>query len=490
MQNNNFTFTGLTTEEVLYARQQHGENKLQYKKENAFTRAVTGLIKEPMVILLLAASVIYFISGNMGDAFFLAASIILVAAISLYQDNRSRNALKKLEAYTSPTCKVIRNGHTEEINSGEVVTGDFIIAEEGTTVAADGEIVQSNDFSVNESILTGESLPVYKASDSQDNKVYMGTTVGSGLAIIKTTAIGNNTKLGSIGKSLEAIKQEKTPLELQVNNFVKKMVAAGAVVFVIVWGINFYNSHSVLDSLLKALTLAMSILPEEIPVAFTTFMALGAWRLMKMGIIVKQMKTVETLGSATVICTDKTGTLTENKMSLAKIFTLSSRRIISAAHNLHADEKGLVRIAMWASEPIPFDPMEKALHDAYSKLAVEDERPLYHMAHEYPLGGKPPMMTHIFEDVAGNRIIAAKGAPEAIMAVCKLSPAEKSHVENALQEIAVEGYRVLGVAEGFFEGNNFPAKQQQLPFTFKGLVAFYDPPKKNIAHVLKAFYRA
>ncbi len=319
--------------------------------------------------------------------------------------------------------------------------------------------------------------------------VYKGTTVASGLAIVTITAIGNETKLGKIGKSLESIEEEKTPLELQINNFVKKMVLAGAVVFVVVWVINYSQSHDLLDSLLKSLTLAMSILPEEIPVAFTTFMALGAWRLMKLGIVVKQMKTVETLGSATVICTDKTGTITENKMSLAKLFLLDPRSITDA-ENTNDAEKALLRLAMWASEPIPFDPMEVVLHEAYAKTHHKDERPHYKMIHEYPLDGKPPMMTHLFEDEAGQRIIATKGAPEALMKVCKLSAEEKTQIEAAIDGLAVDGYRLLAVAEANFAGNNFPATQQEFQFNFKGMVAFYDPPKKNIKAVLKHFYKA
>ena len=301
---------------------------------------------------------------------------------------------------------MIRDGKVEEIKSEDLVVGDSLMIEEGTSITADGIIVHSNDFSVNESILTGESLSVYKDHTKVDNLIYRGTTVASGLAIATITAIGNETKLGKIGKSLESIKEEKTPLELQINNFVKKMVIAGSVVFVIVWAINYFRSYNVLDSLLKALTLAMSILPEEIPVAFTSFMALGAWRLMKMGIVVKQMKTVETLGSATVICTNKTGTITENKMSLAKLFALASQKITNPNDALNDAEKLLIKLSMWASEPIPFDPMEVALHMAYIDLHVEDERPNFKLIHEYPLGGKPPMMTHIFEDKNCNRIIA------------------------------------------------------------------------------------
>jgi Ca2+-transporting ATPase len=487
---NNFNIQGLTNEQILDARKKYGSNTLVYKKENGFLNVIKSVAKEPMVILLLAASFIYFISGDIGDGIFLASAIALVSVISLYQDSRSRNALEKLKNFTQPNCKVIRNSIVEEIKSEELVMGDSLMVEEGTSITADGIIVHSNDFSVNESILTGESLSVYKDQTKDNNLIFRGTTVASGLAIATITAIGNETKLGKIGKSLESIKEEKTPLELQIGNFVKKMVIAGAVVFVIVWAINYFHSYNILDSLLKALTLAMSILPEEIPVAFTSFMALGAWRLMKMGIIVKQMKTVETLGSATVICTDKTGTLTENKMSLAKLFLLSSQKITNTENELSSDEKELIRIAMWASEPIPFDPMEVALHNAYIKLFPDDERPQYKIIHEYPIGGKPPMMTHLFENNSGKRIIAAKGAPEALMNLSKLITAEKNKIEDAIKTLALEGYRVLGVGEASFTGNDFPKTQQEFKFTFKGIVAFYDPPKKNIQSVLEGFYAA
>ena len=314
-----FGINGLTDQQVEASKNEHGTNSLNYKKENSFIDALKSIAKEPMVILLLIASCIYFISGNWGDGFFLATAIILVGSISLYQDSRSRKALENLRNLTHPKSKVIRNAQVIEIDSEDIVIGDFLMVEEGTTISADGIILHSNDFSVNESILTGESLSVYKDATSTDNSIYTGSTVASGLAIAQVNAIGNLTKLGKIGKSLEDISEEKTPLEIKIFNFVKLMSIWGGVIFLLVWGINYMRSGIFLDSLLKALTLAMSILPEEIPVAFTTFMALGAWRLMKMGIVVKQMKTVETLGSATVICTDKTGTITQNKMALAKL---------------------------------------------------------------------------------------------------------------------------------------------------------------------------
>lgn len=487
----NFNIKGLSDSQVLQSRIKFGINRTNFKKENEFIKALKSLLKEPMVILLLVTATIYFITGNRGDGIFLSVAIVLVSTISLYQDSKSRNALEKLKDLTKPHSKVIRNGEVIDIKSEDIVIGDALIVEEGHSISADGTIIHSNDFSVNESLLTGESLAVYKDKDKADRFVYQGTSVASGLGIVTVTAIGEKTQLGKIGKSIESIEEEKTPIEIQIQNFVKKMVIAGVVVFVGVWLLNYFRTYDVLDSLLKSLTLAMSILPEEIPIAFTTFMALGTWRLLKMGIIVKQMKTVETLGSATTICVDKTGTITKNEMSLVKIYTLKSNTVSDAdSSTFKSDEKELIALAMWASEPIPFDAMEISLHKAYSKIVNEDERPRYKMVHEYPLGGTPPMMTHIFENESGKRIIAAKGAPEAIMKVSSLSENEKKQIDQTIGNLASLGYRLLAVGTSEFSGNDFPLNQHDLKFKFKGLIAFYDPPKSNIQSVFEAFDNA
>ncbi|MCI4442381.1 MAG: cation-translocating P-type ATPase [Lentimicrobium sp.] len=487
----NTTMHGLSNEEVIQSRKEYGSNSLEHQDKNNFVTSLIDMIKEPMFILLLLATSIYFITGEYSNGIFMLAAIVLVSAISLYQESKSRNAIEELKKLSQPKSKVIRNGEIIEIPSEEIVLGDYIQTEEGTFIPADGIIIQSNDFSVNESILTGESLSVFKNEKSEINQVFQGTIAASGLAICKVTAIGNLTQLGKIGKSIESIAEEKTPLQIQIGNFVKKMSIVGLVIFSVVWAINFYNSGVFLDSLLKALTLAMSIIPEEIPVAFTTFMALGAWRLMKIGIIVKQTKTVETLGSANVICTDKTGTITQNKMSLAQLFTLSNNKIIkNFDEKLNIEEIELLKTAMWASEPIPFDGMEIALHEAYSKLKINDERPNFKLTHEYPLDGKPPMMTHIFENKKGSRIIAAKGAPEALIACSNLSTTEIQKINNAIESISKEGFRVLAVGVSEFAGNNFPKTQQEFSFKFLGIVAFYDPPKANIKAVFDTFYNA
>jgi Ca2+-transporting ATPase len=491
----NGSISGLNKIEVEQSRIKNGFNSIEHQKKNNLLSSIIEMVKEPMFLLLLTATSIYFITADYGNGIFMAAAILLVSTISLYQESKSRNAIEALHKLTQPKSKVIRDGELIEIPSEEIVLGDCIQCEEGTFVPADGSIIQSNDFSVNESILTGESLAVFKNEKADNNTIFQGTIVTSGLAICNVTAIGNQTQLGKIGKSLENIAEEKTPLQIQIGNFVTKMSLIGLVVFLIVWGINFYNSRVLLDSLLKALTLAMSVIPEEIPVAFATFMALGAWRLMKMGVIVKQTKTVETLGSATVICTDKTGTITENKMSLAQWYLLKNDSFCDNDNEkikkqFTAEEQELLSLSMWSSEPIPFDAMEMALHDAYTKMEITDERPNFELVHEYPLSGKPPMMTHVFQNKKEDRIIAAKGAPEALIACSSLSEKQTNQILQAVQSMSEKGYRVLGVGIANFSGKDYPKTQQEFSFDFKGLVAFYDPPKANIKEVFDTFYKA
>jgi len=487
----NFTakFKGLTSEAVQASAKDYGYNEINSKKKSGFFTAMQTLITEPMIILLLVAAIIYFLTGNPGDAFFLSFAILLVAGISLFQERRSRNALQKLKEIIQPETRVIRNEKLQKISASKLVLGDIIMVEEGSSIPADATILQSNDFSVNESVLTGESFSVSKQPEVNP-EIYMGTQVVGGLAIAKVNAIGNNTRLGKIGKSMEAQKPEQTLLEKQINNFVKKMVIAGSFFFLLVWILNYLETQSILESLLMALTLAMSILPEEIPVAFATFMAMGAWRLMKMGIVVKQMKTVESLGSATIICVDKTGTITENKMSLARIVSSENWEIQDTNVPFDSAAKKLLETSMWASEPIPFDPMEIAIHNSYSSNTDLDLRANFKMIHEYPLSGKPPMMTHIFENKAGKRIIAAKGAPEALLKVADLEEQVKTQIEMQLKNLASQGFRVLGVGEANAQIQEYPKTQQELQFKFLGLIAFYDPPKKNISKVFEGFYSA
>lgn len=481
---------GLNDSEVAASRKRYGYNQIDAVHKSSALEMLLNIAKEPMLILLFAISVIYLIIGDYGEALFMFLAIVAVSAISFYQDNRSKKALEALEKLNEPLSKVIRNTQVVEIPTNEIVVGDLCITEEGKMINADGRIIHSNDFSVNEASLTGESLSVFKSSESENNNVYSGTLTVSGLAVFEVEKIGKATRLGKIGISISEIKEETSPLQLQIRRFVKTMAIIGIVIFGLVCVFNYYHTKNLTDSLLNGLTLAMSVLPEEIPVAFTTFMALGAWKLMRDGIIVKRSSVVETLGSTTVICTDKTGTITENTMHLKHLYDYRSDKIFDEKDFGDPTLSTLIDYAMWSSEPVPFDPMEKTLHKVYEQTQSSDERKLFQMIHEYPLDGKPPMMTHLFENVGKQRIIAAKGAPEAILNVSALSENDKTKIRNIIKSLGQQGFRVLGVAKSHFEGDNFPPKQQDFKFGFLGLTVFYDPPKKGIQEVFQHIYDA
>lgn len=482
--------TGLNNQELAQSREKYGYNKPTEIKKSAWFTLLVDILKEPMLLLLIAVTIIYLLVGNYSEAFFMLGAIIAVSGISFYQDNRSKKALEELEKLNEPLSTVIRNGKILEIPTREIAVGDLCLIEEGKMINADGELVYSSDFSVNESSLTGETYSVIKNVDSEDRKVYSGTLVVSGSAVFKVEQIGRETKLGKIGSSLHNIKEESSPLHTQITKFVKRMAFIGIAVFLVVWGYSFWQSGSLIDSLLVGLTLAMSILPEEIPVAFTTFMALGAWKLMQEGIIIKRSSVVETLGSTTVICTDKTGTITENSMKLNALYDYKTDKTYGPSEFTEPELSEIIQYAMWSSEPVPFDPMELTLHQVYEISQPVDYRKDYHMIHEYPLEGKPPMMTHLFEDGHGNRIIAAKGAPEALLEVSRLTDAEKAKLRELIQEFGKHGYRILGVGKADFDGNNFPEKQQDFEFDFLGFTVFYDPPKSGIQEVFQQIYDA
>ncbi|RYF87594.1 MAG: cation-translocating P-type ATPase, partial [Chitinophagaceae bacterium] len=372
----------------------------------------------------------------------------------------------------------------QQISANELVVGDILLIAEGAIVPADAELTTSNDLSINEAMLTGESVAVTK-NPGADGQIFKGTLVVSGGGVAKISAVGMRTKFGKIGASLQEIEQVKTPLQKQIRAFVRNMVWIGAIAFLLVVGFNYYESRDFVQSFLQGLTLAMSILPEEIPVAFSTFQALGAFRLLRNNIIVKQPQFVETLGSATVICTDKTGTITQNKMSVAALYDAVNGAVFTGREIMDAPPE-LIAYAMWSSETNPFDPMEQAIHQLYESTTAADLRKEYNQVHEYPIAGKPPMMTHIFANNAGKNIIAAKGAPEAILKLSNFTTAGGKEVmlQQALA-FAEKGYRVLGVGKAQWQGDAWPVTQQEFAFQFLGLIAFQDPPKENIRQTLR-----
>lgn len=482
--------TGLSDEDLKESRIKFGYNRIEDTSRKAWYQLLLGIVKEPMLLLLIAVTVIYVLVGNYAEALFMLGAIMAVSAISFYQDNRSKKALEALEKLNEPLSTVIRNSKVEKIPTHELAVGDLCIVEEGKMINADGQIIHSNDFSVNEASLTGESFSVFKSQDTPDKNIYSGTLVVSGLAIFNIEKIGRETQLGKIGESIQRMKEQPSPLQLQITKFVRAMAFVGIVIFFMVCLYSFFQTRDLIESLLAGLTLAMSVLPEEIPVAFTTFLALGAWKLMREGIIIKRSNVVETLGSTTIICTDKTGTITENSMQLKVLYDFKTNGTYDETGFHDPALSDLIAYAMWSSEPSPFDPMERTIHDIYEQTHSTDLRKEFTMMHEYPLEGKPPMMTHIFKNESGQKIIAAKGAPEAILNVSDLPEDKKELLRQRIRDFAHQGYRVLGVAKCYFPGNDFPAKQQDFRFEFLGLTVFYDPPKKNIQQVFEKIYQA
>jgi Ca2+-transporting ATPase len=480
---------GLTDIEVKESREKFGSNNLTQKHGRDGWIIFYDIVKEPMMILLIAACSIYFLTGETTEGIIMLFAIFAVAGISFIQEVRSENAINELKKLSEPLTNVVRNGVTVSIPSDELVVNDIMIIEEGQNISADGEIIDSNDLSVDESILTGESFPV--AKDSTNKKVFSGTAVTGGLGYVCVTNTGDNTEIGKLGKSLEQIKKERTPLQIQIDNFVKIMALAGTAAFLFVLVYNYIDSKDIIHSLMHGLTLAMAILPEEIPVALSTFMALGAYHLLKNNIITKQPQTVEVLGSATVICVDKTGTITENKMDAAEIYDFREKKLTETFDHrfLPITTKELIDYAMWSSEPLPFDPMEKAIHKLFANSGNEIQVSDFTMIKEYPLSGRPPMMTHIFSDTK-QTVIASKGAPEGILKLSGLTKKETDEIHKVTEQMAMKGLRVLAVAKAQPSEEPFPESQTSFKLELLGLIGLNDPPKKNIEEVIRDFKEA
>ncbi|MBL7696897.1 MAG: cation-translocating P-type ATPase [Chitinophagaceae bacterium] len=478
---------GLSDEQVLINRNTHGRNSISDSNENQSLALLKGIVLEPMFVLLLITSLIYLVAGNFRDAIFVLFGLILVSGISFIQERKSKIAINSIRSSSAPKVAVIRNGRRVRVPSDDIVVNDIMMINEGDIVEADGIIMSCNDLSANEAILTGESWPISKDTVSS-NLIYKGTMVLSGSAIVNVTAVGPVTRFGQIKRLVREQKPPKTALQLQLANFLKFMLMFGGLAFVLVFVYNLVLSGSFISALLTGLTLAMSIFPEEIPVAVATFQALGAFKLLKKNVIVKEPRFVETLGSATTICVDKTGTLTQNLMTIAFVYDAESRKLIASEDKANLPEH-LVETAMWASERQPFDPMEKSIHKLYELVCKKDLRSIYRQVHEYPLSGHPPIMTHIQSGNSGDIIIAAKGAPEALIRQSRLTDEHKKVHLSQAAELAKKGYRVLGVGAGE-PHSKWPEKQEDFIFDFYGFLAFFDPPKQNIPDTVRAFTRA
>jgi Ca2+-transporting ATPase len=482
-----FPYTGLTQDQVAEHRRVFGRNELKAQQRNPVLKSLWNIVTEPMFILLVVACVLYFALGDISEAVVMVFSILFVTGIELYQETKSERALEALRKYTQAQVRVLRDGVWQDIPSEDLVPDDLVSIEEGELAAADGYLLEQHDLYMDESALTGESLPAEKRTLGKkqtempiESRIFQGSTAVSGRGVFQVTAIGSGTEFGKLGKSIESIETTKTPLQIQIKRFVTQMGIAGGLAFLLVFILNYWLEQDVWAALLFSLTLAMAILPEEIPVAFSAFMGLGAYRMIKHGILAKHPGTVESLGSATVICLDKTGTITQNRMWVAEVIDLGK-------------EGKTLELALWASEPVIFDAMEKAILEGVqaSTQLEEDPRKGYHLVKEYALSGRPPMMTHIWEkDGTTPRIIACKGAVEKVLEVSGATEPFSRKAMVEMEKLAAKGFRVLGVASAMFDGEEYPGDQADFQWQFEGLVAFYDPPKENVERVFNRFYEA
>lgn len=479
---------GLSGNEVILLTGKYGKNEFSADRHGGFLRKVWDIVKEPMFAMLMIACLLYFMLGEVKEGLLMAAAMIFVGAISFFQELKSAHALKALQQYTQPMIIVIRDGKEQAILSKDLVPGDAMILEEGNLIPADAVILESNDCTINEAVITGESMPADKNAADGANVLFQGTILNSGKCLARVTAIGNSTVLGKLGKSLSEIGVSKTQLQKQIGHFVKVMATIGMVVFCLIWLINYLHTRDLIQSLLLGLTLAMSIIPEEIPVAFSSFMALGAYRMAKFGIISRQPLTIENLGAVSVVCLDKTGTITENKMAVKKVYDFDRDRLEEYKDDGVFVNREVLRFARLASEKQPFDAMEKAIvaaHERYSENGSE----IMKMVHEYPLSGQPPMMTHAYS-ADHDDVVAGKGAPERIMTACRLDPSARRKVEDMVTKMASEGLRVLGVCASRCPQGEYPEAQDDFSWQFKGLVALYDPPKKEVKGEFDKWYGA
>ena len=480
---------GLNTADIANLQKKHGKNVFKKDGSYNFLRIVVDTVKEPMFILLAVACFLYFLLGEISEGIMMLVAISIVSAISLYQEVKSSKALEALKSFAEPLVEVIRSGKQETIAAEELVPGDVMLLAEGMNVPADARVVEQNDLSVNESVLTGESVPVTKTPGSNEDSLFQGTTINSGKCVAVVTATGNNTALGKLGKMIAEYAPPKTLLQQQINTFVKRLAFFGLIAFAIIFLVNYLHYREWTASLLFALTLAMSALPEEIPVAFSSFMALGAFKMSKLGIISRQPAVVENLGAVTVLCFDKTGTLTENRMQVKVLYDYKTATDIAFGEGT-ANGKNILLYGALASEKDPFDAMEQAIWQAYAMAGSEQDAAAMNMVNEFPLEGQPPMMTHVYAN-GQAKMVAGKGAAERIVNACKLTIAEQSAILAKVKALALQGYRVIGVASAVYNNDApMPLRQDDFDWQFEGLIALFDPPKQNAAAILQQFYQA
>jgi len=503
-------FHGLSDQEASERLRVEGYNELPTRGSRTLSSISLEIIKEPMFLLLVSSGLIYLMLGDAGEASMLLGFVVIIMATTIFQERKTERALEALRKMSAPRALVIRGGKKKRISGREVVRGDILLLSEGDRVPADGVLLSANELAVDESLLTGESVPVRKVARAEaalepkmqgpggDDLpfVYAGTLVVQGQGVAEVRLVGEQTEMGRIGKCLEQLDPGKTWLQKQTKGLVRDLACLGIIICALVVIIFGLTREGWLDGILAGLTLAMAILPEEIPVILTVFLALGAWRISKQHVLTRRVSAIESLGSATVLCVDKTGTLTQNIMKVKTLYADQEFYPISfhdPRDSLPEKFHTLIEYSVLASEIKPFDPMEKALHQlrAYYLSGTEHIHPNWILAHEYPLSAELLAMSHVWKSPDSSRyVIAAKGALEAISSLCHLSPEENQRLTEQAECMANEGLRVMAVARAIFDSKRMPESQHDFDFQFLGMIGLADPPRPAAAAAIKDCHQA
>jgi len=494
------TIRGLSEADAQARLRTEGYNELPRPDRRTPLRIVLEVLREPMLALLLGGGAIYLVLGDLKEALILLAFATMSVVITVVQETRTERVLEALRDLTSPRALVIRDGARKRIAGREVVRGDFVVLAEGDRVPADALLVQSHDLKTDESLLTGESMPVRKIADGsapgKDHRpggddlpyVFSGSLVVRGVGMGEVIATGALSEIGKIGQSLATLETEPPRLQAQTRRLVRVFDMVGGAVSVLAVLLYGTLRGGWLDAMLAGIALGMSMLPAEVPVVLTVFMAMGAWRISRARVLTRRAAAIEALGSATVLCTDKTGTLTENRMKIAElrikngtIFRPSEPCAAKMPESFH----DLVEFGILASAPDPVDPMEKAFHDLGREQLAETEHLhgfAWKLLHTYGLRPGLLAMSHVWQAADGRQefVIAAKGAPEAIADLCHLDAPDRAALTQSVDAMAAEGLRVLGVARASFAGQVWPDSQHDFAFSFVGLVGLADPLRASV----------
>ena len=483
---------GLTTSEAQHRLNQDGFNELSIEKARGFIKICAEVLTEPMFMLLLAAGGIYMLMGDVHDALVLLAFVLIIIIVTIAQEQRTERALEALRDLSSPRALVIRDGQEIRIAGREVVVGDLLMLAEGDRVPADARILEFHELSADESMLTGESVSVQKLETNV--LVYAGTMIVRGQGLAEVVATGKSTRLGNIGKAIKEIDSAASPLHRQVKRLTSHIAVFALALSVGLIVLYANQTGDWFEGILSGITLAMAALPQEFPVIMIVFFALGARRIAKHKVLTRKLNAIETLGKTTVLCVDKTGTLTENRMQVAALVVNDRCLSTTGLNKLPESYKELVRLIFLGSEIEPHDPMEKAFH-AFAREHLPSNfihGQHWNLVREYELTPELMAMSHLWLDpTQTNYVIASKGAPEAIIKLCHLPDAQRVQVEAEAITLAESGLRVLGVAKATFPiGADLPMFQHDFNFEFIGLVGLDDPVRKDVPTAVKACQRA